>query len=426
MAFQLTAEQEMVRLMARDFARKELEPIAADRERGEIFPLDVVRKMGELGLLGMMVPAQYGGAAAGAVSYCLALQEIAYSCASTAVTMSVANLSTEPLLKFGNEEQKREYLVPLASGKTLGCFAVTEPNAGSDPGGLLLKAEDRGDHFLVNGTKVFITHGEYADVVNLIARTGPDKGNKGLSAFIVEKGTPGFTVGKREDKMGLRASNTVELVFEDCRVPARNLVGKLGQGFKIAMTALDSGRIGIASQAVGIARACLNEAIGYARERKQFGRAIGSFQAIQWMIADMAAGIEAAQVGAKLGDISFAIARVATKAGYKINIIPEKAEMSFDCRLLPDTDARAFVSNLEQMVNDPGITFAVDWPDADPAFAPTDGGLFTSIDLFPRVTVRAGTDLELAQSLHREAGEECYIAASLNCPVTHSPEIRTA
>ena len=296
MAFQLTAEQEMVRLMARDFARKELEPIAADREKGEIFPLDVVRKMGELGLLGMMVPAQYGGAAAGAVSYCLALQEIAYSCASTAVTMSVANLSTEPLLKFGNEEQKREYLVPLASGKTLGCFAVTEPNAGSDPGGLLLKAEDRGDHFLVNGTKVFITHGEYADVVNLIARTGPDKGNKGLSAFIVEKGTPGFTVGKREDKMGLRASNTVELVFEDCRVPARNLVGKLGQGFKIAMTALDSGRIGIASQAVGIARACLNEAIGYARERKQFGRAIGSFQAIQWMIADMAAGIEAAHL----------------------------------------------------------------------------------------------------------------------------------
>lgn len=296
MAFQLTAEQEMVRLMARDFARKELEPIAADRERGEIFPQDVVRKMGELGLLGMMVPAQYGGAAAGAVSYCLALQEIAYSCASTAVTMSVANLSTEPLLKFGNEEQKREYLVPLASGKTLGCFAVTEPNAGSDPGGLLLKAEDRGDHFLVNGTKVFITHGEYADVVNLIARTGPDKGNKGLSAFIVEKGTPGFTVGKREDKMGLRASNTVELVFEDCRVPARNLVGKLGQGFKIAMTALDSGRIGIASQAVGIARACLNEAIGYARERKQFGRAIGSFQAIQWMIADMAAGIEAAHL----------------------------------------------------------------------------------------------------------------------------------
>ena len=296
MAFQLTAEQEMVRLMARDFARKELEPIAADREKGEIFPQDVVRKMGELGLLGMMVPAQYGGAAAGAVSYCLALQEIAYSCASTAVTMSVANLSTEPLLKFGNEEQKREYLVPLASGKTLGCFAVTEPNAGSDPGGLLLKAEDRGDHFLVNGTKVFITHGEYADVVNLIARTGPDKGNKGLSAFIVEKGTPGFTVGKREDKMGLRASNTVELVFEDCRVPARNLVGKLGQGFKIAMTALDSGRIGIASQAVGIARACLNEAIGYARERKQFGRAIGSFQAIQWMIADMAAGIEAAHL----------------------------------------------------------------------------------------------------------------------------------
>lgn len=296
MAFQLTAEQEMVRLMARDFAKRELEPLAAAREKGEIFPLDVVRKMGELGLLGMMVPSQYGGAAAGAVSYCLALQEIAYACASTAVTMSVANLSTEPLLKFGDEEQKQQYLVSLASGRTLGCFAVTEPNAGSDPGSLLLKAEDKGDHYLINGTKVFITHGEYADVVNLIARTGPDKGNKGLSAFIIEKGTPGFSVGKKEDKMGLRASNTVELVFEDCRVPARNLVGKLGQGFKIAVTALDSGRIGIASQAVGIARACMQEAIGYAKERKQFGRAVGSFQAIQWMISDMATGIEAAHL----------------------------------------------------------------------------------------------------------------------------------
>jgi alkylation response protein AidB-like acyl-CoA dehydrogenase len=296
MAFQLTAEQEMVRLMARDFAKRELEPLAAAREKGEIFPLDVVRKMGELGLLGMMVPSQYGGAAAGAVSYCLALQEIAYACASTAVTMSVANLSTEPLLKFGDEEQKQQYLVSLASGRTLGCFAVTEPNAGSDPGSLLLKAEDKGDHYLINGTKVFITHGEYADVVNLIARTGPDKGNKGLSAFIIEKGTPGFSVGKKEDKMGLRASNTVELVFEDCRVPARNLVGKLGQGFKIAVTALDSGRIGIASQAVGIARACMQEAIGYAKERKQFGRAVGSFQAIQWMISDMATRIEAAHL----------------------------------------------------------------------------------------------------------------------------------
>ncbi|HEY5530628.1 MAG TPA: acyl-CoA dehydrogenase [Candidatus Anoxymicrobiaceae bacterium] len=294
MSFQLTEEQEMVRLMARDFASKELEPVAAQRDKEEIFPMDVVKKMGELGLLGMMVPDEYGGAGAGAVSYCLALQEIAYSCASTAVTMSVANLSTEPLLKFGDETQKTKYLIKLAQGELLGCFALTEPGAGSDPGSLSMRAEDKEDYYLINGIKTFITHGQYADVVNLIARTSPEKGSKGLSAFVVEKGTPGFSVGSKEDKMGLRASNTVELLFNDCRVPKENLVGKPGAGFKIAMVALDSGRIGIASQALGITRACLDESIKYAKERKQFGKTISSFQAIQWMIADMATGIEAA------------------------------------------------------------------------------------------------------------------------------------
>ncbi|OQB54838.1 MAG: Acyl-CoA dehydrogenase [Deltaproteobacteria bacterium ADurb.Bin151] len=294
MSFQLTAEQKMVRLMARDFARKELEPAAAQRDKEEIFPVKVVKKMGQLGLLGMMVPVKYGGAGAGAISYCLALQEIAYSCASTAVTMSVANLSTEPLLKFGNEKQKSKFLVGLARGDLLGCFALTEPGAGSDPGSLSIKAEDQGSHYLINGTKIFITHGQYADVVNLIARTGTEKGSKGLSAFIIEKGTPGFSIGAREDKMGLRASNTVELLFENCKVPKENLLGKPGTGFKIAMTALDSGRIGIASQALGIVRACLDESIRYAGERKQFGKTINSFEAIQWMIADMATGLEAA------------------------------------------------------------------------------------------------------------------------------------
>jgi butyryl-CoA dehydrogenase len=294
MSFRLTEEQEMVRLMARDFAAKELEPMAEQRDKQEIFPMDVVKKMGQLGLLGMMVPDEYGGAGAGAVSYCLALQEIAYSCASTAVTMSVANLSTEPLLKFGDEALKTRYLFKLAQGETLGCFALTEPGAGSDPGSLVMNAEDKGDHYLVNGTKVFITHGQYADVINLIARTDPEKGSKGLSAFIVEKETPGFSVGSREDKLGLRASNTVELLFNDCKVPKENLMGKPGAGFKIAMIALDSGRIGIASQALGITRACLDESVKYARGRKQFGKAISSFEAIQWMLADMATGIEAA------------------------------------------------------------------------------------------------------------------------------------
>ncbi len=294
MPFQLSEEQKMVRLMARDFAAKELEQVAAQRDREEIFPVDVVKKMGELGLLGMMVPMEYGGAGAGAVSYCLALQEIAYSCASTALTMSVANLSTEPLLKFGDEAQKEKYLVPLAEGQTLGCFALTEPAAGSDPASLSTLAEDKGDHYLINGNKVFITHGQYADVVNLIARTDAEKGSKGLSAFVVEKGTPGFAIGAKEDKLGLRSSNTVELLFNDCKVPKENLLGRLGAGFKIAMVALDSGRIGIASQALGITRACLDESVKYAKERKQFGKSISSFEAIQWMIADMATGVEAA------------------------------------------------------------------------------------------------------------------------------------
>ena len=221
MSFQLTEEQKMVRLMARDFARKELEPETAKRDKEEIFPMEVVKKMGRLGLLGMMVPVEYGGVGTSTVSYCLALQEIAYSCASTAVTMSVANLSTEPLLKFGNESQKAKYLFGLAQGELLGCFALTEPGAGSDPGSLSTRAENKGDYYLINGTKIFITHGQYADVVNLITRTDQDKGSKGLSAFIVEKGTPGFSIGTREDKMGLRASNTVELIFDNCRVRQR-------------------------------------------------------------------------------------------------------------------------------------------------------------------------------------------------------------
>ena len=292
--FQLTSEQKMVRLMARDFAKRELEPYACERDKNEIFPAEVIRKMGKLGLMGMMIPPEYGGSGAGTVSYSLALQEIAYACASTAVTMSVANLSTEPLLHFGNEEQKEKYLLPLASGEKLGAFAITEPDAGSDPSSMITSAEEKDDHYLINGTKVFITNGSYADIINLIVRTDPQKGNRGLSAFLIEKGMPGFSVGKREKKMGLRASDTVELVFDDCRVPKENLLGKKGQGFKVAMTALDSGRIGIASQSLGIARACLDEAVNYSRNRRQFGRAIKSFQAIQWMIADIATQIEAA------------------------------------------------------------------------------------------------------------------------------------
>ncbi|HAR99317.1 MAG TPA: acyl-CoA dehydrogenase [Syntrophus sp. (in: bacteria)] len=294
MSFQLTSEQEMIRLMAREFARKELEPFAHAWDEQETFPVEALRKMGGLGLLGMMVPAEYGGAGVGAVSYSLALQEIAYACASTAVTMSVTNLSQDPLFKFGTDAQKERYLAPLARGEIIGAFAITEPGAGSDPGGMVMRAEDRGDHYRVNGTKVFITNGGYAGSIILVARTGAEKSGRGLTAFIVEPGLPGFSVGRKEDKMGLRASNTVELIFEDCLIPKENLLAKEGHGFRIAMVALDSGRIGIASQSLGIARACLDEAIQYAKSRRQFGRAIGSFQALQWMIADTATEIEAA------------------------------------------------------------------------------------------------------------------------------------
>jgi butyryl-CoA dehydrogenase len=294
MSFEISSEQEMIKLMARDFAKKELEPLAAQWDRQGIFPVDTIKKMGELGLMGMMVPSDFGGSGAGAVAYSLALQEIAFHCASSAVTMSVANLSTEPLLKFGTPDQKKKWLTGLAEGSLLGAFALTEPSAGSDPGSMTTSAKLKKDKYIINGSKVFITHGQYADVINLIARTGQDKGTKGLSAFIIEKDTPGFKIGTKEEKLGLRASNTVELVFEDCEVPTKNLLGNPGEGFKVAMLALDSGRIGIASQAVGIARACLEEAIVYTRQRRQFGKSISSFEAIRFMVADAATKIEAA------------------------------------------------------------------------------------------------------------------------------------
>ena len=295
MSFPLTSEQEMVQSMVRGFARSKIEPVAARLDREEAFPADILDQLGELGLMGMMVPAEYGGSEAGAVAYSLAMQEIAYSCASTSVAMSVNNLSCDAVLAFGSEEQKQRHLVPMAQGRLLACFALTEPGAGSDPGGMRCKAARDGDAYVVNGTKTFITNGAYSKRTILVARTGGDR-NKGLSAFLVETDSPGLSVGSVEDKMGLRASNTVELVFEDCRVPVESRLGEEGDGFRVAMVALDGGRVGIASQCVGLGQACLDEAVRYARERRQFGKPIADFQAIQWMIADMATEIEAARL----------------------------------------------------------------------------------------------------------------------------------
>ncbi|MFP4036688.1 MAG: acyl-CoA dehydrogenase [Desulfobacteraceae bacterium] len=297
MAYHLTEEQKMIQAMVRDFAREIVMPGAGERDRTREFPRNILKQMGELGLMGMNVPPEYNGAGVDSVSYSLALQEIAYACASTAVIMSVHNsVACGPIYLFGSDYLKETYLKPLAAGAMLGCFAVTEPGAGSDPAGQKTKAVLDGDHYVLNGTKLFITSGRNSDVTVATAYTDKEQKHRGISAFVVEKGTPGFLVGKEEKKMGLRSSDTVELVFEDCRVPKENLLGKEGDGFMIAMASLDGGRIGIASQSVGVAQACLDEAVKYARDRIQFGRPISQFQGLRWMIADMATRIEAARL----------------------------------------------------------------------------------------------------------------------------------
>ncbi|OIP91195.1 MAG: acyl-CoA dehydrogenase [Syntrophaceae bacterium CG2_30_49_12] len=294
MDYSLSEEQHLVQLMARDFAKKSIEPFALDWDKKKIFPAHVLKEMASLGFMGMMIPESYGGSNTGAITYSLALQEIAYADAGIGVTMSVANLACEPIYKFGTEAQRIKYLIPLASGEKLGAFCLTEPGAGSDPSSMRTKAVLKDDRYILNGTKIFITNGEYAPIFIVIARTMEGGGNRGLSAFIVEKDQPGFSIGTVEDKMGLRSSSTTEVILDDCIVPQENLLGKEGDGFKIAMTALDSGRIGIASQSLGMARACLDEAKNYALQRKQFGKTLSNFQAIQWMIADIATHINAA------------------------------------------------------------------------------------------------------------------------------------
>lgn len=296
MLFRFTDEQLMIQSMVREFSRKVVAPTAAERDRTKEFPADNLKKMAELGLLGMMVPPEYGGEGADTISYVLALSEIAYSCAATAVVMSVHNsIVCESILRYGSEEQKNKYLPKLAAGEMLGAFALTEPEAGSDPVSQITTAVRDGDAYVIHGTKRFTTTGKNSHLVIVTAKTDEAQRHKGISAFIVEKGIPGFKVGHLEDKMGLRASDTTDLNFDNCRVPAANLLGQEGEGFKLAMTALDGGRIGIAAQSIGVAQAALDAAIRYARQRSQFGQKIARFQGLRWMIADMATELEAAR-----------------------------------------------------------------------------------------------------------------------------------
>jgi len=296
MFFKLTNEQMMIQAMVKEFSRKEIAPGAQERDRTKQFPEEILKQMGRLGLMGMTVPPRYNGEGADTVSYTLALMEIAYACASTAVVMSVHNsIVCESLLRYGTAAQKEKFLKPLAAGEMIGAFALTEPHAGSDPVAQATTAVKDGTEFVLSGTKRFITSGKSSGLLIVTAKTDEQQRHKGISAFLVEKDRPGLIIGEPEEKMGLCASDTTDLIFENCRIPSGNILGKEGDGFKIAMTALDGGRIGIAAQSVGVAQAALDAAVKYAKKRTQFGQPISKFQGLRWMIADMATEIEAAR-----------------------------------------------------------------------------------------------------------------------------------
>ncbi|EEL48341.1 MULTISPECIES: acyl-CoA dehydrogenase AcdA [Bacillus cereus group] len=297
MHFKLSEEHEMIRKMVRDFARNEVAPTAAERDEEERFDRALFDQMAELGLTGIPWPEEYGGIGSDYLAYVIAVEELSRVCASTGVTLSAhTSLAGWPLFKFGTEEQKQKFLRPMAEGKKIGAYGLTEPGSGSDAGGMRTTAKRDGDHYILNGSKIFITNGGIADIYIVFALTDPESKQRGTSAFIVESDAPGFSVGKKESKLGIRSSPTTEIMFEDCRIPAENLLGEEGQGFKIAMQTLDGGRNGIAAQAVGIAQGALDASVEYARERHQFGKPIAAQQGIGFKLADMATNVEASRL----------------------------------------------------------------------------------------------------------------------------------
>ncbi|MGG4265763.1 acyl-CoA dehydrogenase [Peribacillus simplex] len=297
MQFKLTEEHEMIRKMVRNFAQNEVAPTAAERDEEERFDREIFDKMAELGLTGIPWPEEYGGIGSDYLAYCIAIEELSRVCASTGVTLSAhTSLAGWPIYKFGSEEQKQKYLRPMALGEKIGAYGLTEPSSGSDAGGMRTTAKLVGDEYIISGSKIFITNGGIADTYVVFALTDPESKQKGTSAFIIEKDFPGFSVGKKEKKLGIRSSPTTEIIFDECRVPKENLLGKEGEGFKIAMMTLDGGRNGIAAQAVGIAQGALDAAVDYAKERVQFGKPISSQQGIGFKLADMATGVEASRL----------------------------------------------------------------------------------------------------------------------------------
>jgi len=297
MNFDLTTQQELIKQMISEFVIKEVEPLAAEIDETERFPMETVEKMAKYGIMGMPFSKEYGGAGTDYMSYIMVVEELAKACATTSVIVSAhTSLCCGPISEYGNEDQKKKYLPDLLSGKKIGAFGLTEPNAGTDAAGQQSIAVKEGDHYILNGSKIFITNGGVAGVYVIFAMTDRSKGTRGISAFIIERDMPGFSIGKLENKMGIRASSTAELVFENVVVPQENLLGKEGKGFGIAMKTLDGGRIGIAAQALGIAEGALDHAVKYMKERKQFGKTIASFQGLQWYIADMKVRVDASKL----------------------------------------------------------------------------------------------------------------------------------
>jgi alkylation response protein AidB-like acyl-CoA dehydrogenase len=295
--FKLTKEHEMIRTMVRNFAETEIKPIVPDYDEKQEFPWETVRKMADLNLLGLIFPPEYGGAGVGYISYAIAVEEVSRVCGAHGITVAAHNsLCSNHIYISGTEEQKQKYLVPLAKGEKIGAWGLTEPGAGSDAGETMTTAVLDGDEWVLNGQKTFITHGSVADTAVIIASTDKSKAHKGISSFIVDCNTPGYSTGTKENKLGLRCSDTAEIVLEDCRVPKENLLGPIDKAFKDVLDVLDGGRISIAAMALGIGQGALDESIKYAKEREQFGRPISKFQAIQWMIADMSTELEAARL----------------------------------------------------------------------------------------------------------------------------------